>query len=893
MSARHMRAWFRRIAGLFRKSGRDRELSAEMESHIQLHVEDKLRAGLTPEQAKREALMKLGGVEQTKENYRERRSLPFLEVLVQDVKFGARMLRKNPGFTLVAVLTLALGIAANATIFSFVSAVLYRRPPVNDPDRALVIYGTSVKRGTWDMNGLNRISAPNYFTWKRENQVFSDVAGMEPYGGANLSGGGEPERVSANRVTANYFTVIGVAPQLGRAFASDEDQAGHERVVLLDFRYWERKFGADPNIAGETIRLNGEAHTIIGVLPKSFQLLSFRAQLWLPLVLDESQQSTAMRQNRTLYAFARLKPGVTLAQAQANTKTLGERTAQTSPETDSGWGANCISLQDFGIRDFNANAAIVILLSAVGFVLLIACANVAGLLLARATARSKEMAVRIAIGAGRVRVVRQLMTEAMLIAALGTLAGLGLALEGAQLLHKVLSFNEAIATLDMRVDWHVLAFTSTAAALSAVLFGLAPAFRAWAVEVFPTLKNDSSTVSGGKKKSRGRSVLVAAEIAMAVVLLTGAGLLIKGFFEGSHRSLGFAPQHLLSATISLPEGSYKEPAKQLEFFRQLITRLEATPGATSAAVTSNIPAAGAGSVTFLQRGQESTASSDRARARYYVVSPAYFETIRTAMIKGRSFSEIDTATAPAVAIVSQTFVERFFPTGDALGKQIQIDSGDAAASAWRQIVGIVHDVKSWPLNFHDDPEIYEPFAQHPSAEMNVVVRAAGDPDALAAGLREAAWSLDREQPIDSVISLNDLLHNESSPDLIFSNLMMIFAGLALLLSGVGIYGLVAFSVGQRRQEIGIRVALGAKNTGILRMVLRDGLKLAGVGAAVGMAIAVILPRAFTAALFDFHVEGGWLFVVVPASIAAVALLACYVPARRAARVDPIVALRYE
>jgi putative ABC transport system permease protein len=878
---------------LFNKELRERELFAEMESHLQLHIEDNLRAGMSPAQARREALMKLGGIEQTKEDYRERRSLPLLEFFLQDLRFGARVLRKNRGFTLVAVLTLALGISANATIFSFVNAVLYKRPPVYDPDRVLVVYGTTLKRGEWDLMGLNRASAPNYFTWKRENRVFSDVAAIEPYGGVNLTGGGDPERVSANRVTANYFSVIRVAPELGRVFSAGEDQPGHDGAVLLDYRFWERKFDSDPNIVGRIILLNGEKHTIIGVLPKRFHLMSFQTQLWLPLVLDESQQSAAARQTRTLYLFGRLKPGVTLDQAQANMRTLGALTAQSFPDTENGWGANCVTLQEYGIRDFNAGAAIIILLSAVGFVLLIACVNIAVLLLARATGRGKEMAVRIAIGAGRMRIVRQLMTEALLIAMLGTIAGLGLSLAGTQLLHKVLSFNEAIKMLDMKIDWRVLSFTSGIAVLSALLFGLAPALRAWGVEVFPTLKNDSTTVSAGKTKSRGRGLLVAAEVAMAVILLTGAGLLMKGFLEGLHRSLGFQPQHLLTAQVSLPQSRYKEPAKQIEFYRALTTHLETTPGAISAAVTSNLPAAGAGFVTFLLKGQENLRASDRSRARYYIVSSHYFETIQAGVLAGRAFAETDDANTPPVALVSEKFVERFFPKGDALGSQIRIDSSDGLANQWRQIVGIVHDVKSWPLNFADDPEIYEPYSQHPATEMALVVRSAGDANSLAPGLREAVWSLDREQPVGSVLSMPDVLANEIAPDFIFSKLMAIFAALALILAGIGIYGLVAFTVGQRGQEIGIRVALGAEKRTILRMVLRDGLKLAAIGAAIGMLGAFPLPRLFEAALYDFHVRGGWLFVIVPAIIGAVALLACYIPARRAARVDPIVALRYE
>ena len=888
---RRLRALFLRIHGLFRKVASEQEFSVELEAHLQLHIDDNLRAGMTPELARRDALIKLGGIEQTKENCRERRGLPLLEVFVQDLRFGTRMLRKNPGFALVAVLTLALGISANATIFSFVSAVLYKIPPVYEADHVVVVYGTSLAH-SWNSN-LNPVSAPNYFTWKRENRVFTDLAAIEPYVSANLTGKGEPERITASYVTANYFSVIGVAPELGRAFAGEDDQAGHDRAVLLDYRFWERKFGSDSQIVGKSIRLNGEEHTVIGVLPQRFQLMSFQAQVWLPLVLDESQQSSAARQARTLYLFARLNPGTSLNQARADVRTLGGIAAQSFPDTESGWGANCLTLQEYGIRDFNASAAIAILLSAVGFVLLIACANVAGLLLARATGRGKEMAVRIALGAGKARIIRQLMTEAFLIAILGAAAGLALSLAGVQVLHKELSFNEAVKMLDMQLDWRVLSFTSALAVLSAVLFGLAPAWRAWTVDVFPTLKNDSAKVSPGKKRSRGRSSLVATEVAMAVILLTGSGLMIKAFVEGLRRDLGFQPQHLLSAQVALPESQYKEPARQIEFYRELVRRLGNIPGATSAASTSNLPAAGAGFVSFLRRGEENVPSSNRSRARYSVVSPQYFATIQASLLSGRPFADTDNSKSPAVVIVSEKLVERLFPKGDALGKQIRVDSGDAGANQWCEIVGIVSNVRSWPLNFSEDPEIYEPFFQHPAGEMSLVVRAERDPNSLAAGLREAVWSLDKEQPIGSVISIPDLLANEVTPDLIFNKMMAIFAALALVLAGIGIYGLVAFTVGQRSQEIGIRVALGAEQRSILRMVLRDGMKLTVVGAGIGMICAFPLPRLFEAAFYDFHVLGGWLFVLVPAVIAAVSLLACYIPARRAARVDPIVALRYE
>jgi len=890
MSVRHIRAWFWRIAELFSKSARDRELSAEMESHVQLHVEDNLRAGMSMAQAKREALMKLGGVEQTKENYRERRSLPFLEVLLQDVRFGARMLRKNPGFTSVAVLTLALGIAANAIIFTFVSAVLYRRPPVADPDTLMVVYGTNLR--SFGAN-LNALSAPNYFTWKKANQVFSEVAATDPYFSSSLTGEGEPERVSSMRVTANYFSVVGVAPEAGRAFAAGEDQPGHDHVLILSHDLWERKFGSDASVIGKTVRLNGEQCTVIGVMPRRFQIMSFLAQTWIPLVLDESQQSKASRENRSLYLFARRKAGISAEQAQANVQLLGTIAAKSFPETENGWGANALTLQEYVIRDFNAGPAFVILLSAVGLVLLIACANIAGLLLARATSRSKEMAVRIAIGADRMRVVRQLMTEACLIAVLGSGAGLALTLAGNRMMHAAISFNEAIQLLEWKIDWRVLLFTSAICGSSALIFGLAPALKARAVEVFATLKSDSTTISAGRTKNRMRGVLVVGEVALAVMLLSGAGIFIKEIIEGVQRGVGFEPDHVLTAQIRLPDSRYKEPAKQMAFFHELVARLKAVPGVTSAAVASVLPATGPDRFSFRLKGQENLPRGERAAARYFVVSPDYFRTTETTVLSGRAFSEQNDAKSPAVAIVSEKLATQFFPNGDALGSLILIDSGDAAEGQWRLIVGIVRNVKSWPLQLSDDPEIYEPYAQHPLQEMAVMVRAAGDPNQLGPGLRQVVWSIDADQPIGSVISLPEILSREAKGDSIMSALMATFGFLALTLAGVGIYGLVAFTVAQRSQEIGIRVALGAEKRSIVSMVLGDGMKLALLGLALGMSCAFPLPRLFASLIQDFRVSGGWVFLVVPALIVTVSLLACYVPARRAARVDPIVALRYE
>ncbi len=888
---RFLRRWAARIAGAFRKEHDERDFAEEMESHLQLHIADNLRAGMSLREAKREALIKLGGVEQTRHDHRRRRALPVLDILWQDLRFGARTLRKSPGFTIVAVLTLALGIAANATIFSFVSAAQYKKPAVADPDTAMVVYGTSSAEAFGP--NLNPVSAPNFFSWKKQNDVFSDMAASDPYFSSSLTGEGEPEGVGTTRVTSNYFSVLGVVPELGRAFASGDDQRGREHVVILSHDLWQRKYGADASLLGKTVRINREPFIVIGVMPRTFRLMPFQTQLWIPLPLSEADQGAGARSNRNLFLFARRKPGVTLQQAQANVQTLARIAGQDFPQSEKGWSANTLTLQEYTIREFNAGPAFVILLTAVGFVLLIACANVAGLLLARATGRGREMAVRVAIGAGRLRLVRQLMTEALLIAGLGALAGLALSLVGERLMQASLTFNDEVQMLELKTDWHVLAYTSVISILSAIIFGLVPAKKAWSSDLFETLKNDTAKSSGGKSRGRLRSLLVAAEVALSLVLLTAAGILILGISDEFRRDLGFDPNGLLTARLSLPEAVYQDPQKQVQFYRQLVAKLDAAPGAQKAAVTSVLPATGPEWTPFLLKGQESTPPGERPRARHMLVSTDYFDVTRTALISGRTFSEADSANTPAVAVVSEKFVEKFFPGGNAVGQQVRIDSGDARAAEWRQIVGVVKNVKSWPLQNMDDAEFYEPFQQHPIPEMAVLLRAERDPESLAPALRAAVWSIDPEQPLGSEISLPEVLSKETTGDRIMMTLMGTFGGLALVLSAVGLYGLVAYSVGQRTRELGIRLALGADKKSILRLVLLQGMKLASIGVLIGMAAALPLPRILASLFQDFPAVGNWLFVFVPALVTCVALLACYVPAWRAGRVDPMVALRYE
>jgi putative ABC transport system permease protein len=503
------------------------------------------------------------------------------------------------------------------------------------------------------------------------------------------------------------------------------------------------------------------------------------------------------------------------------------------------------------------------------------------------------MAVRLALGAGRLRLVRQVLTEAMLIGILGGGLGLILTMLGAQRLQASFSFNEEVKVLGMTVDWMVLSFTAIVSLAAVVLFGIAPALQAGKSDVYAALKSDGGRSSAGLKRSRLRSAIVIAEVALAVVLLTGTGILLRAIIGDLHRSLGFQPAQLLTAQISLTESRYKDAPKQAAFYKELLQKLQILPGVQSAAVASDLPATGASENSFSLRGQESVPAGERPRARYFVVSPNYFETAGIPSLSGRNFTEADGPDAPVVALVSEVFARRFFPHGDAVGKEIRIDTGDPGGAPWRQIVGIVGNVKNWPLQTVDDPEIYETYLQRPAASLSVMIRTNGNPEAFAGALRESVWAVDKDQPAGSVISMPELLNKETTGDKLFGGLLGTFACLALLLAAVGLYGLVAYTVGQRTHEIGIRAALGAEKKNILRLVLRDGMKLALVGAAIGLAVALPLPRAFESLNEDFHVTGGWIFELVPLLMIGVALLACYIPARRAARVDPMVALRYE
>ena len=885
-----------RLRSLFRRKKVEAELDDELRFHFDKQVSKFIQSGMAPEEARRRARLEFGGMEQLKEEHRDARGVSLIETLLQDLSYAARGLFKSPGFTTAAVLTLALGIAVNATMFSLVSGFLLARPPGREPERVAVV--SSVNPAGGFLPDVNPVSVPNYLGWREANHVFADVAAADEYRTASLTPQGhsreerQPEALRSAAVSPNYFSVLGVSAQLGRTFSDGEDQPGRDHVVILSHELWERRFGSDASLIGHTVRLNRENYAVIGVMPATFRLLGFPHQVWIPLVLTAADQTASARKDRSLHLFARLKPGVTLEEARAEMVTLARRAGEAFPDTEKGWGAAVRTLPDFLVYGFGIRNALAILMTTVGFVLLIACANVAGLLLARASGRRKELAIRIALGAGRLRIVLQLLTEGLLIALLGGAMGLLLAYWGINFVRANMDFNEAISAVPLSLDWNVLLFALAVSLFCAVLCGLAPALNASRTDVNTNLKDESRAASPSRSLGRLRTVLVTGEIALALFLLVGTGLLLRGVFLIEHQNLGFQPDHLLTAGLTLDEARYKDPSQQALFVRKVIPRLEEIPGVEAVAVASDLPATGPATVTLRIQGQPELPANQRLSALDVLVSTDYFRAAGITVLRGRAFTETDNATAPRVVVVNQEFVHRHLQDQDPLGKQIRLDVSGSTPE-WSQIVGVVANVKTHSEGTTDDPEAYEPFLQRPVASFSLMVRASSDPNSLASALRNAIAQMDAELPLARVMSMPALIERQRGGNPFFVTVLGSFALLALILSAIGIYGLISYSVGRRTHEIGIRMALGARSPNVVRMILRDGMKMTAIGATVGLVLALPLPKVFDAMFYGLHVSEPRLYLIVPVAIVLVAMLATYVPARRATRVDPIVALRYQ
>ena len=820
-----------------------------------------------------------------------------METLWQDLKFGARMLRRNPGFTATAVVTLALGIAANTTIFSAVNGWMLRPPRIKDPASVVVIVTTDPAKGGW---GWDRqpVSAFDFVAWREQSRSYEDMAASE-WSYLALTGAGEPERLAGERVSANYFDVLGVSTALGRTFLPGEDQPGRHQVVILSHGLWQRRFGSDPGVLGEVVRLDGESHTVVGVMPSSYRLGVYGGpQLWTPLVFPPEGVLPAAREKRSLEVLARLKSGVSVETAKAEMAALAQRAERTYPGTSKGWSASAMSIQHYIADEFSVGMRLQ--MGVVLFVLLIACANIASLQLARGAERQREFAVRAALGAGRFRLVRQLLVESLLLALAGGALGLLFASWGVDLFRSGLSGVSSVATAaaEVTIDRTVVAYTLGISVLTAILFGLAPALHQTGLDLHSTLKEGGRASSQSKSRHRTQNVLVTAEIALALALLIGAGMFVQNFLHLVLAGYGIDPNQVLTANISLSSARHKDPTKHAAFFQEAIQRLEALPGVISAGATTRLaPSLEADHVvTFSVEGRPALSRTERARTNYYAISPEYLRTLRIPLLRGRNFLSSDSAQAPPVALVNQAFVRRYFPNEQPLGKHIQMDTGPSDRPDWTEIVGVIGNVKNWLEEQKEKPQVYELYSQRPSAVMTLAIRTQSDPAVFAPILRRAIWSLDKDQPIARVLTMNQVIAESRAAGVMISTMMGSFAVLGLALAAVGVFGVMAYTVAQRTHEIGIRMALGARKSDVLRMIIRKGMVLGAFGIGIGLALAVPLARMNLGLPEDESLpfdQRGPVFLAAVFVIGLAALLASYIPARRATKVDPMVALRWE
>ena len=877
---------------MFSRRKRYEELGEAMREHLEERVAALMEEGVPRAEAEYRAKREFGNMTRIEEQGREVWQWPRVESLWADVKFALRQLVRSPVFTATAVVTLALGIAVNATMFSMVSAFLMPRMPGHDAEHVVVL--SSVSPTDQFLPDTNMVSAPNYFLWRGQTRVFREMAAEDPYRTASLAGLGETqaESVEYAAVSLNFFAVLGATPRWGRTFEAGEDQPGRNHVAILSHGLWERRFHGDPGVIGRTVRLNREDTTIVGVMGRDFRMMGFTDQLWTPLALNAGDARPEARRNRSLVLFARLQPGVTLGQVRAEMHRLAQHAEADYPDLEKGWGAAARMLPDYLVYSFGIRNGIAVMMTVAVFVLLIGCANVAGLLLTRAVGRQKELAIRMSLGASRVRVVRQMLTEGMVLALTGGGAGLLLSTGGIRLLEANLKFNDAISAVPVRLDRNVLLFVLAVSLASALLSSLAPALKASRTNMNSDLKSEGRSTTGGRSQSRLRTVLVSGEIALAMALLLGSTLLIRGVYELEHQKLGIRQDHLLTAGLILDPARYPDAAKQLEFERGILPKLEAIPGVRSAAVTSRLPATGANPLPIRIQGEAERASSEQRTAQDVVVTPGYLQVAGVTLLRGRRFTEEDDAYAPRVALVNQEFVEKYLGGKDAVGRQVQVDTGDGKP-VWNEIVGVVSDVKAFSDGAGVDPEVYEVFGQRPVGGFSLMLRTDADPGSLTPALRQTVAAMDTELPLLHVATMDQVIDYQRYGDDFFEQLLATFSLLALLLAAIGIYGLIAYSVGQRSQEIGIRLALGARGSDIARMILRQGLCIAGIGGAIGLALGVPMPRLFDAMFTGYQFGSVAVYPAVAGAMLLVVVFATWLPARRAARIDPVTALRAE
>jgi predicted permease len=881
------------LGALLRRSQAERELDEELRYHIERQTEQNIRLGMNPEEARQAALKSFGGVEQAKERSRDARGVRRFEELWQDLRYATRILMRNPGFTSTAVLTLALGIGANTAIFSVVHGVLLNPLPYTDPDRIVTV------AMPFPLRNIELLRADDYLDWRGQSQSFGQLAAYDA-GNANISGGGEAERLTLGRVSANLFPLLGVEPLLGRNFSPEEDQPGGQRVAILSQRLWQRRFSSDPDVVGKTLTLDGDGFLIVGVAPSGIRFpggvglfkVAYQPDIdaWTPLALN-ARGNPRREYSPLINVIGRLKPGITRERAQTDLEMITRRIQQSYPDMYEGAEVKVSRLSDQMVG--NARLALQILSGAVAFVLLIACVNVANLLLVRATARRKELAVRAALGAGRARLVRQLLTETAILSLLGGVIGLLLAWGGVRWL-VALEPDWVPRVSELGINGATLGFAFLISVLTAMIAGLLPALLASRIDLNEAMKEGLgarfSTRMGWRRAS---PTLVVVELALSLSLLVGAGLMIKSFLRVRGVERGFQIENVLTMRVRLSYSKYPVEAPQrLAYCRESLARLRALPGVQSAALTTWLPLTGVTGLSVLtiegrppwERGKEPVVGTS-------AVSPDYFRTLGMQVRAGRAFNEDDRADAPGVVIINETLARRFFPGEDPLGKRL--DSFNPK-SPWPAIVGVVADVKHLGPDEEVRPEIYFPYSQTPVyTDPIFAVRASVEPVRMAAALRREVVEVDPDQPVYEVMTMERRLANSMAPRRNGMLLFGVFAAVALAISAIGVYGVTSYSVGQRTREIGIRMALGAEGRDVLKSVIKQGLKPISAGVTIGLIASLALTRLMKNLLFEVSATDPPTFAVIALILNVVALIACWVPARRATKVDPLAALRNE
>ena len=894
-----LRAFWLRLASTVHVEAQE-GFAEELEGHLQMHTDDNVRKGMSATEARRDAVMKLGGVEQTKELYHDRQTLPILEVFMQDVRYGLRMLRKNPGFTAVAVLSLALGIGANTTIFTVVNAVLLSALPVRDLSRLVQMDTVDSKTLVTQARAEKlQMSFPNFQDYRRENQVFTDLAAFMPTA-VTWSGGAEPRQLQTELVSANYFEVLGVRPALGRFFMPDEDtKPNGNDVAVLSYTLWANKLGSEPNIIGKPLIFNARPYIVIGIAPRGFRgtVTFFSSEVWIPTsmkdqILDGKEKDFFNdRRFLTVSTFGRLKPGVEMSAAEASLKTMATHLEAEFPKDNSGRSVALSLLADaaVGVNDHKRIAlAGAMMMGVVGLVLLIACVNLANLLLAQGARRQKEISLRAALGANRSRIVRQMLTESMLLSLAGGVVGLAVAYAGRSILW---SFRPPFidqSGIYLSLDSHVLLFTLGVAIFTGFIFGLVPAVKASRPDLMDTLKSGGRGGTMGWRRDPLRSLLVIGEMALALIALVGAGLFLRSMQNAQKTELGFESKNLLAMNFDLGALHYEEGRGQ-QFYRAAIEKVKNSPGVASVTIASNAPIGGGFLRTVFPEGRDEASGYRGTLTAVDDITPNYFETLRIPVLRGRTFSDADRKETAVVAIASEAMAKQFWPNEEAVGKRFHF-FGDAML---RQIVGVVANSVVNEVGEAPQPIVFLPMAQDYVPAATLQVRTTGNPEGMVATARAALQSLDPNLAVTNVFTIEQILSQALWAPRMGGFLLALFGGLALLLSAVGVYGVLSYSVNQQTREIGLRMALGAQRRDVMRLILGQGLRLAVLGLGLGVLVALGLMRVLVSLLFGVRAYDPSTYTAVTLLLTAVALIACYIPARRAMRVDPMVALRYD